>query len=245
MRTGTRPRHTALPSAPSCCQQLPRNQWADSGGKIPTDTWWGVRRARTGDGERSKGSWWSVRDRPQTSQSCKPTLSGPTRNKVLTSKNDQWIELWSLHYSLQEISQLSGEVLRLIAMPSSWLGPYFTEGLEMEMGRDGNIPFWVLPSSAHICCGMGGCLLVGAQGAPCSTTCCQLSLEAPFGHWVTGSITTDLGDLSCRCSCNRAWYENMKINNSFILLFCGRQAFLFITLFIVGCYKYSRIIISR
>lgn len=35
----------------------------------------------------------------------------------------------------------------------------------MEMGGDGNIPFWIFPSSALICCGMCGCLLVGAQGA--------------------------------------------------------------------------------
>lgn len=125
------------------------------------------------------------------------------------------------------------------AMPSLWLGRYFTEPWRwrwagMAISPPGSSP--PVPVFA---------MLVGAQGTPCSTTCCQLSLEAPFGHWVTGNITTDLGDLSCHCSCNQGWYENMKINNSFILLFSGRQAFLFITLFIVGCYKYSRIIIPR
>lgn len=74
----------------------------------------------------------------------------------------------------------------------------------------------------------------------------HLDTESCFELWSrTGSITADLGDHSCHCSCNQGWYENMKINNSFILLFSGRQAFLFITLFIVGCHKYSRIIIPR
>lgn len=72
----------------------------------------------------------------------------------------------------------------------------------------------------------------------------QLDTESSFQlRSPTGNITTNLRDLSSHCSWNQGWYENMKINNSFILLFSRRQPFLFITHFILGCHKYSRIII--
>lgn len=110
---------------------------------------------------------------------------------------------------------------------------------------------------------VGGCLFWQRRGGPCgprgpprATNIPGKLKETVWILWArldiescikrqsrTGNITTDLGDPSCHCACNQGWYENMKINNS-MLLFSGRRAFLFITLFIVGCHKYSRMIIA-
>lgn len=131
-----------------------------------------------------------------------------------------------------------------------------------EQGRQ-YPPSRISPSSAriyHSLARVGGCPLLAARGALGSSMCGQQPQEAQgnrvvslgsFGHLSPAlnyrtelalSLQT-LATTSVVALVSKVDYENMKINNSLILLFSGRQAFLFIALFIVGCHKYSRIII--
>lgn len=160
--------------------------------------------------------------------------------------------------------QLSGRP-EVNVMPGLWYrGFHFTKG---ERNRDSKTHLLSsLPPDPYLslACENGQVLVLAVQGGPCGPRGPPRATNIPGKlketMWIlrarldiescikrqsrTGNITTDLGDPSCHCACNQGWYENMKINNSFMLLFSGRRAFLFITLFIVGCHKYSRMIIA-
>lgn len=144
--------HKALPPAPSSCQQLPGNQWADSGGKIPVHTWWGVRGARTGDGERSKGSW-----------SAADKWIVPTHVFRFHQKFGADFKKWPVDrtmilmlFSLGGFPAVWG-VLRLVQHRARDWDVILQRPWKGEMGREGKIPFWVFPCHAHICHGVSGC----------------------------------------------------------------------------------------
>lgn len=182
---------------------------------------------------------------------------------MLTSKNDQLKRNFLRLFSLGGFSALWG-VLRLTWCLSHDTGAFILQGPCRGKGTGAAVPaFSYLPlriyhSPARVRRWVGArCRQPGERPAAAHAVDIPGKLrETGWFLWAhldikscfelrsrTGNITADLGDHCCHCSCNQGWYENMKINNSFILLFSGRQAFLFITVFIVGCHKYSRMII--